>query len=154
MRLYDVLKTVHVLAVVIWVGGGFTQNVIGTRAVRSGDGRRMAAFGRDAAWMGTAVYMPASIIVLVFGVWATIDGNWSFGDWWISAGFLGIIVTAITGAAVLGPEAKRLGALVEQRGPEDAEVKRRVNRLVAIARIDLVVLVAVIAIMVIGSSGG
>ena len=148
MDLYDLLKAVHVVAVVIWVGGSLTLNILGTRILASGDGARMSAFGRDVAWLGTAVYLPASLVVLAFGVWTTIEGDISFGEPWIGIGFLGIIVTAITGSAVLGPEAKRLAALTETRGRHDAEVSRRVRRLVNLARIDLAILFAVIVVMV------
>ena len=151
MSLYDVIKAVHVLAAIIWVGGNLTMNIVGTRVVRSGDGPRLAAFGKDASWLGTFVYLPSSIIVLAFGVWATID-RWSFAEWWVSVGLVGIVITAVTGSAVLGPESKRVGALVERKGPDDAEVKRRVGRLVSIARIDLVVLLIVVVSMVAGST--
>jgi len=43
---YTILKLIHVLAAVIWVGGAVTVNIIGTRAIRSGEGAH-TAFARD-----------------------------------------------------------------------------------------------------------
>ncbi len=77
---YAIFKTIHVLAAVTWVGGSLTTNLLGSRIASTDDGQRVAAFGRDAARMGNFVYLPASVVVLVFGVLAVLEGNWSFGD--------------------------------------------------------------------------
>ena len=148
LDLYAVLKTVHVLAAVTWVGGSLTTNLLGTRIAGANDGPRMAAFSRDAAWVGNVVYLPASIVVLVFGVLAVLEGDWSFGDPWVGIGLAGILVTALTGSLFFGPELKRIAALAESRGPDDAEVVQRTARLLRLGRVDLVVLLLVVVDMV------
>jgi hypothetical protein len=52
------------------------------------------------------------------------------------------------GSLFLGPEAGRLGKLGQERGPSDPEVKARIARLFMVSRIDLAVIVFVIAVMV------
>jgi uncharacterized membrane protein len=148
MNLYDFLKSVHVLAAVIWVGGAFTMQLLGTRAVSSRDPQKMAAFGQSAEFMGTRVFMPASLVVLVFGVWAVFEGSWSWGDFWILWGLVGVLFSAIVGASYLGPESARVGALSAQRGADDSEVVRRRDRLVLVSRIELVILLTVVFVMV------
>jgi uncharacterized membrane protein len=148
LKTYNVLKTIHVLAAVIWVGGNLTTNIWGTRIVNSNDGPRMAGFARDAAWTGERIYLPASIIVLVFGVLGVINGYPNFSDAWVGIGLTGIIITALTGSMFFGPELKRIAALAESRGPADPELKQRTTRLVTMARVDLVILVLVVVVMV------
>ncbi len=145
---YNVLKTLHVLAVVLWVGGAITINILGSRVVATNDGARMAAYGRDSAWIGTFVYLPASVMVLLFGVLAVLEGDWSFGDAWVSIGLLGVLVTALTGSLFFGPESKRIAALAESRGPDDPEVARRTARILRVGRVDLTILLLVVVVMV------
>jgi uncharacterized membrane protein len=146
---YNVLKTIHVLAVVIWVGGAVTLNLLGTRLIRTQDGPRMLAFAGDAEWVGQRVYMPASIVVLVAGVLAVIEGPWSFGDPWVSIGFVGVIVTALTGSLFFGPELGRISQIGQSRGVDDPDMQQRITRLVPLLRIDLVILLLIIVDMVI-----
>jgi uncharacterized membrane protein len=145
---YTILTMIHVLAAVIWVGGAVTVNILGTRAIRLGDGPHTVAFAKDTEWMGTRVYMPASLTVLLFGILAALNAHYSFAKAWLILGIVGIGLTALTGSLYLGPELKRIAAIAEQRGMDDPEGRRRLARLVSIARIDLVVLLLVVADMV------
>ena len=145
---YTGLKFVHVLAAIVWAGGAVSANIIGTRIKASGDADRLVAFGRDTEWLGTHVYLPASLVVLVFGILTALKGHYSFSQAWLLIGIVGIVATAITGSAFLGPELKRISGLVESKGVADPEVAGRISRVIAVARIDLVVLLIVIFVMV------
>ena len=92
--------------------------------------------------------LPASVSVLVFGVWLVAVSAWNFTDTWILIGLTGVAITIVTGAFFLGPEAQRLGKAAAVRDPADPEVQRRIRRIFAISRVDLVVLVLVVADMV------
>jgi len=56
-------------------------------------------------------------------------------------------LSAATGAFFLGPEAKKLGKLMPTRPADDPEVQARIRRILLIARIDVVVLLAVAFVM-------
>jgi hypothetical protein len=77
-----------------------------------------------------------------------LEGNIGFTDTWVLLGLIGIGLTIITGSTFLGPQSKRVGELFEARGPDDPEAQRILARLVAVARIDLVVLSLVVVDMV------
>lgn len=145
---YTILKVVHVLAAVVWVGGAVTTNILGTRITRAGDDNRLVAFGRDAEWVGTHVYFPSSMVVLLFGILAALRGHDSFTSAWLIIGIVGVALTATTGSSFLGPELKRISAIFEERGASDPEGKRRLARLVKVARVDLAVLLLVVMDMV------
>ncbi len=151
---YTILKTIHVLAAVLWVGGNLTMNVLGTRVVNAHEPAQMLAFTRDAEWIGQRVYLPASVTVLLFGIFAVLEGEWSFGDPWVSIGLAGLLVTAVTGSAFFGPELKRIRSLAQRRGVDDAEVQQRTARLIRFGRIDSVILTLIIVDMVIKPGAG
>ena len=48
-----------------------------------------------------------------------------------------------------GPESGRIGKLVEQHGPEHPEVTSRITRILAVSRVELVLLIAVVFAMVV-----
>jgi uncharacterized membrane protein len=146
---YTVLKTFHVLFAVIWVGGAVTINILGTRATRSTDGSRIATFAGEAGWIGQRIYAPSAMLVLIFGILGVLNGHIGFAHAWVIIGLVGIGLTILTGAAFLGPSARRASEIVAARGPDDPEAKRLIGRLLVTGRIDLLVLFTVIAVMVI-----
>ncbi len=149
MDLYETLKTIHVLAAVIWVGGAAALQVLATRLARANEPERLGAFGKDAEFVGMRVFMPASLVVLAAGIWMVVDSGWAFTDLWIILGLIGIAFSAIVGAAFLSPEAGRIGKLIEERGPADAEVISRLNRIFVVSRVELVILLLIVINMVV-----
>ena len=67
MTWYELWLFVHIAAAMIWIGGAFVAQVLGVLAKRSGDPARSAAFGRDLAFVGPKVFMPASLVVVASG---------------------------------------------------------------------------------------
>lgn len=146
---YIVLKALHVLAGVTWVGGAIGQNLMATRLLKTNDGPLMAKFSKEAEWIGTHVFLPASLVLLALGIIMVAGFDlWEFSDLWVELGILGILITVVTGAGVIGPTAKKLGALIESKGPDDPGVRAQITRLLKVARIDLVVLILVVVDMV------
>ena len=145
---YVILKSLHVLAAVTWVGGAIAINVLGTRLVKTNDSSTIANFARETEWVGTHVYLPSSLALLGLGIWMVATSAWNFTDLWVELGILGIIFTVITGAAVIGPTSKKLGQLIESKGAGDPEIGAQITRLFKIGRFDLAVLILVVIDMV------
>jgi uncharacterized membrane protein len=145
---YTTLKFVHVLAAIAWVGGAIYAQALATKVMREGDPAHLAVTAKDLGQLGQRVSLPAAVSVLVFGVWLVAVSALNFTDAWILIGLIGIAITIVTGAFFLGPEAERLGKLAPEHDPADPEIQRRIRRIFAISRIDLVVLILVVADMV------
>lgn len=146
---YDTLTFLHVLAAIVWVGSNVYAQVLATKVQGEQDPARLAIVARDIGQLGQRLITPAAISVLVFGVWlVAADPYLNFTDTWIEVGLLGYLLTLITGAGFLGPESARLGKLSADRDPADPEIQRRIKRIFLVARIDLVVLIVVVADMV------
>jgi uncharacterized membrane protein len=143
---YAVLKTLHILAAVVWVGGGLTLIVLAILYERRRDQEGLFAVARQAEWIGTRVFTPASFITLAFGIAAVVEGDWDFGSAWIVIGLVGWAASAFVGIALITPRVKRLGAVTPDRF-DDPEVHERVADVMRIARIDSVILTLVIVDM-------
>lgn len=148
MSYYELLKFVHIVMAIIWVGGAITIQVLAFRILKTNDPIRMANLTGDAGTLGERLFAPASGILVIMGVLMVLDAGWEFSDTWIVIGIIGFLATLITGLFYLTPTAKKLGGLIEQRGPEDPEAQSLMKKLIVISRIDLVVLLIVVFNMV------
>ena len=147
---YNWIKLIHILAAIVWVGGGIFIQIYVTRLKRANDQARLMAFAKDVEKLGTMVFFPSSVIVLIMGiVMVWYSPAWEITQLWVILGLLGIANTIVVGAVFLGPEAGRIAAIASERGPDDPEVVRRTGRLFAISRYDLAVLVLVVVDMVV-----
>ena len=149
--LYEWMLALHILMAITWVGGGITGQILVSR-MRNSDGPRMVKTAADLEWIGMHVYLPASLVLLAAGIVMVIEGQWGFTTPWVLIGLIGFGATVVTGAAFLGPQIKKVHALVEQRGPEDADVQRQMARLFVLSRIDLAVLILVVIDMAVKPS--
>src|SRR5215475_5977488 len=145
---YYLFKLVHVTGAVIWVGGGLTLTILAMRAERSSDPGEMATIARQAAFTGERVFAPVGLIVFLMGIAMVINLHWGWGTTWIVIGLVGYAITFLTGLLVLGPQAKRIGQLIETKGADAPETQAAIQRILLLARVDMGVLLLVVADMV------
>lgn len=139
----------HILAAIAWVGGAITMQTVGARLVRAESAEAVAAFARTAEWIGPRLYMPASLAVLGFGIaLVVVSETWSIGELWIILGLVGIAISAIGGAVFFGPQAKRIGEALRSEGAESERAQALIRRLFVVGRIDLLILLLIVADMV------
>jgi uncharacterized membrane protein len=153
MALYELLLFVHITAAVIWVGSGFLIQVQGVRATRQNDPGNMKRVLDDAAGLSTIVFIPASLVVVVFGVSMVIESDaWSFDQLWLVLGLIGYFATFVTGVAVLKPRSEYLVEAIAREGVSD-HVMMKIRELLLLTRIDFVVLVLVVFDMAVKPTG-
>ena len=95
---YILMKTLHVVAAVAWVGGALTQNIMATRLKKSGNGELMGNFAKQAEWIGTHLYLPASARILGLAYGCRHE-RFNFHRLWIIIGIAVILATVVTGRA-------------------------------------------------------
>jgi uncharacterized membrane protein len=144
MNYYDALKFIHVLMAVFWVGSGASLAILAFKIQREQDGAHLVRLGRDSAWLGQRVLAPASLVLLIAGILMVIEGFPEFQDLWIVLGIVGFLTTLLTGILYLGPTADRLATLAEEKGTGSPDVRAAIDRLLFVARLDLLVLFLVI----------
>ena len=145
---YKVLLTLHILAAVIWVGGGATIQLLALRVVRSKSAERLAGFSRDVAEIGMRVYLPASIVIIVTGGWLVSDGSWGFGKAWVTIGLSVWLISALAGTFYLGPTSKKIAEAIEREGVESTRAQALIAGIFRYSRIELALLVTVVCDMV------
>ena len=148
MSLYGVLKIVHILAVVIWIGGGAALATIMAQMVKARDRAGLAALLPQAARFGPKVGGPASGLVLLTGIVMVIAGNIGFGTLWVSLGFAGIIVHALYGGLVMRTRSMAFAQAVAAQPPDHDRIARESGRFWMASAIYLLLMSVVIAIMV------
>jgi uncharacterized membrane protein len=144
---YDVVLTVHILAVVVAFGVVFAYPVIDAQVRRAGPADR-AALHRLHIAVARRVVTPAMTVVLVAGLYLALD-RWSLGDPWISATFAILFVLFGLNGGVLVPTDVRLAELAERDGGAgSADYDREARKAALFGGLALLLVVAAIFLMV------
>jgi uncharacterized membrane protein len=140
-------KALHVLAALIWVGGGLAITLLVLRTEQSGDANRLVDLGEHADWIGKYAFVPSSLLVLPTGIAMNINGDLDWGQFWIIFGLIAWGTSAAIGIGYITPRVSRLTALVSERGPTDPEAQLLLRNIALAARIDVAVLLMIIVDM-------
>jgi uncharacterized membrane protein len=141
----DVLKLVHILGAMVWVGGSIILLILGTRMAKASRDRQLA-FNETMEFLGGRVFGPAAFLVLGAGIWLVIEhpAN-SFGQTWIILAFGGIALSVALGIGFFGPQAKALKAELQANDPAAAARSRRIGQ---VAMFDTLILLVIVWAMV------
>jgi len=145
---YGLFKAIHVMFAVAWVGGGTLLTILAIVAERSDDPMEIAHVARWAAKVGEKFFAPAGLITFLMGLAMMFNTNWGWRKFWIDAGLIGYALTFVNGIAVLAPLSKRIDASIQAKGPTAPESLALIKRVMLIARVDIAVLLLVVADMV------
>lgn len=146
---YQVLLSIHVMAAVVWVGGNINAQIIATRIARENDRAKLADMAAQFEFVGTRVFMPASLVLLVLGVWMVlISGAWSFSQFWVLAALAMFAYSFASGAFYLGPSLGKVKALYAAEGVGSQAAEELMRKLFRFSRIELVLLILIVFDMV------
>ena len=85
--LYDWLRLLHVLAAMVWVGGGVMLAVTAARVLRDRDPAAVGRFTGSLRVLGPRVLAPATVAVLGLGIGLVVESDaWDFGQLWVQLG--------------------------------------------------------------------
>jgi uncharacterized membrane protein len=150
---YEVALYVHIICAVIWVGGAFYSQLLAVRVIRSDDPADLPKLGRNLEFLGQRVFLPAAILLFIAGTIMVLN-RWSFGQTWVAVAVALWILSAVSGAAYLGPRSKRVAELFESEGPSSTAARALMNRLFLVSRLELVSFAIIIAMMVFKPGAG
>jgi len=145
----------HLFSAILWLGAGFSLVLLGVLAERARDVEGLTSVLAHTNRLANVYFIPASLSVLVFGVILVIHSDfYSFSMLWIDLGLVGYALTFLTGLLVIKPRGERLGHLLqESRGVMTPQAWLEGRRLIAISRVDYVVLFLVVLDMVVKPTG-
>lgn len=146
--MYEFLKTVHILAAIAWAGSNIGFVILAWRLSKANDPFAINGFLHGVEWMGLRVFMPLSLVTLIFGSWLVTEGAWDWSSLWIILALAGFAATFCTGMFLLSPTMKKLNLVIDNGGSGSAEYDALVNRVILTSRIDALVFILVILDMV------
>jgi uncharacterized membrane protein len=160
MSWYNFFKFLHILAVVVMVGGIFARQLVRGMAKKSADVKIIESLTQIAMRLDRAMVIPGGNLVLVFGVILALMLKWPiFGflqgasqNWLLVSNIL-LILTMILVGAVFIPYNKRLESIIQTALAEgrvtlelSAALDDKVNKLAH--RIEEIAILTVAALMV------
>ena len=148
LNAYNVLKFLHVLAVILWVGGVSGLSFVTWRLRRERNREVLAALLNQATTFGQRVAGPASFIVLLTGPMMVGMAKIGFGTFWVLWGFAGLTAHFWIGATALRRRTSALLQLASVGSGDDAALLLAARRLWSAQLIYLAIMAAVVAAMV------
>jgi uncharacterized membrane protein len=149
VTLYETLNLIHVVAVIVWMGGSIMISVLLARTIANKDAAAVGGILGQGEFLGRFVFNPAGIVTLGAGIWMVIDGPWEFSEAWISIGFVGIAAGALLGALYYPRQFRAAGEALEGgAGLADTAVANPLNRLRMVASAETLLLLIVVWAMI------
>jgi uncharacterized membrane protein len=140
---YQVYLSIHILAAVVWVGGALALQVIAARASASKSGEQLALVAGEAEWIGTRIFIPTSLVLIVFGFLLIHEGHWGY-PFWIVFPLVVWFGSFLLGSAYLGPQSGKLKEEIQREGADSPVAVARLRRIFLASRIEAVFLMLVV----------
>lgn len=153
MNGYALLELFHVFFAIVWVGGGFTLLFAVEIARRKQGPRGTMAVVDIVALLGPSLFVPASLLTVVFGVATAWIGK-DFSQLWVILGLVGFAATFLNGVLLIKPRAEKLSAMGGDMGQDSPALLPFADNLLTIVRFDYVILTLVVADMVLKPTPG
>jgi uncharacterized membrane protein len=144
---YTLIKYVHVISAIIWVGGAFFAQVLLLKAERSTDPADLPKLGGTIGELGMKVFLPASILLFIAGL-ILVAQRWSFSSFWVSISMVLWLVSVLVGALYLGPTGAKVGKMFAAEGPGSVAGRAGLARIFLISRLELVSFAVIVFLMV------
>jgi len=148
LNAYGFLKFLHVVSVIVWVGGVAALSVVAWRMRNERDRQALTALVRQASTYGERVAGPASFIVLLTGPIMVGMAHIGFGTFWVLWGFAGLTAHFWIGATALRRRTSALLRLASGGSGDDSAILVAARSLWSAQLIYLAIMAAVVAAMV------
>lgn len=112
---YQWFLSFHILAAVIWVGGGVALHLLFSRIDPAVDPARAATMMGDAGFIGNRVFAPSSVVLLVMGLILMGKGDWGY-HFWAIFGLAVWFFSFVVGAGYFGRKAGPLAEGLATKG--------------------------------------
>ena len=148
---YNVSVWIHVTAVVVGFGATFAEALMFPVAMKM-DPRHLPYVHRLGIAINRYLANPALAVIVITGIYQVLKGNWSFGDFWISATIaIAVVLGGLLGSYFI-PTDKKLAATVERdlaSGGLSDEYQRLAKREGQVGTLAGLLIVAAIFLMVV-----
>ena len=146
--IYNLFKFLHVVAVIVWIGGVVTVGILNARIGRTGNRSAMAALGQQSAVLARTLLGPSAAIAFVTGFVTVMDSEIGFTSLWVVWGMLAVFISMFLGAGPIRRTGEELATGASNPKPEHARISALGNRLRTLNAINLIVLFSAVWAMV------
>jgi uncharacterized membrane protein len=122
--LYNLLKFLHIVGVIAWIGATVTIGVLNARFARHEERAARLAMVRQTPAAAAFIMMPGGVLALVAGIGMTITARTGM-PLWIDWGVLALVVSAVLGATVLRRTGEALAARIAAGVNDTRALERR-----------------------------
>ena len=148
---YTISIWIHVSAVIVGFGSTFAEAVTFPVAMKL-DRRHLPYVHRLQLFINQRLASPALVVILITGFYQVGKGNWSMGDFWISATLaIAIVLGGLLGAYFI-PTDRKLGAQIERElaggGEPSADYLAEVRREGVVGTISGILVLLAVFLMV------
>jgi len=148
MSLYEVLKFVHVMAAIVWIGGA-TFHIYASTQLAGASSTVELRWAEVGEASGQHYYMPASVVTLLAGVGMVLATDTiGFGEAWILLGFAGIVASAVIGAVFIERASRDMAVELQSDVPDPGELAGLASRIRTLSLVDVSFLTVVVWAMV------
>jgi uncharacterized membrane protein len=109
---YELSVFIHVTAVVVGFGSTFAESVMFPVAMKM-SARNLPYVHRLQLVLNQFFGMPALVIVLATGIYQMSEGNWDYGDLWVSGTLTIVAIIAIINLAFFIPTDRKLLPMIQ-----------------------------------------
>ncbi len=147
--MYDLLITLHVLAAILWVGGGVTLHILMRRALKLPDRGAQHERFTELEWLGERFYPAFSLLLIIAGILLVTEDEhgWEFSDTFIQIGLSAWIISFLIGIGFYGREGKKRAGIVESEGADSPAVAASFRRTAMVNSFELLILLAIVVDM-------
>jgi hypothetical protein len=110
---YEFSVFLHITAVMVGFGATFAESVMFPVAMKLSP-RHLPYVHRLQLTINQFFALPALVVVIATGFYQVSEGNWEFGDFWLSATFAIVIVIAVLNLFFFIPSDRKLGPMIER----------------------------------------
>lgn len=123
------LLFVHILAAMVWLGGGVMLLLIAAYTRSSSDPHAFRQFARVLPYAGLRALTPSVVVLLITGVWMILGGvGWSFSQLWVQLA-LGLFALAfLVGAVYMSRLGIQINRTLTSFDVDPATANRLLNR--------------------------
>jgi uncharacterized membrane protein len=144
----SLLLFLHILSVVVWVGGVLALNVLAMRAGRGPDRSVQAALLGLSDTYGRAVIAPAGVLTLITGLLLVGEEDLAFSTFWVAWGLVGLFVSVILGATLIRATQADLRRLTESPSLDDTRRLAGQRRAAVLYAINVLILLSILWAMI------
>ncbi len=144
---YNVLKFVHVTAVIVWVGGVVVLGVVGERLAKEPNGAALRVLGAESELFGRSIQGPAVGLALLSGL--AMMGLVRAAHFWMVWGLVALVVSMALDGAVVRRASRQVVELASAESPDETRLAAVRQRLRVGTWINVLILVSTVFVMVV-----